>query len=346
MSICAGLSLATLAGVHLPTPGHAQTSRAENPEHRNIAVETGSITRQSTRQAGQKFAKAEDVLAFINGYNENMEPDRVPDAVHAMRRFGMLRDPEQAGIYIGFIAGVIGDNQTNARNLIERMFPLPPAAQVVLIKAIAYSQLPDWKTMLGEFAERMPARRVLIKRYLYQGGKTLFDLSMKSSPQVIDTHWGRYFATGRYEAALPIISVLAWATDKDDLEKLTIGSMAKWTLASNAARDKNLLDLFKSELNHQPENIRLELREIIEAAETFELSAIRKRALGAIDTLKAKGPESSRNLAWWGDTGVTTLAVGCVVASALGQVQLGLPCVIGGALSQAAVGYYKRTLTK
>ena len=138
--------------------------------------------------------------------------------------------------------------------------------------------------------------------------------------------------------------MLAWAKDGDDVEKLTIGSMAKWTLASNAARDKNLLDLCKTELNHQPPEIRRELREIIQAAETFELAAIRRDAVSAIDTLKAKGPQTQRNYAWWGDAGVTTLALGCVVASALGQVQLGIPCVVGGALSQAAVTYYKKSV--
>lgn len=309
---------------------------------RSLAIEAGTITNET--RPGKQFRKAEDVLAFINGYRENKQPQRVPDALHDMRRLGLLRDPERAGIYIGFLAGVIGDNQIEARNLIRRMFPLPPAAQVILIKSIAYSGLPDWKALLGDFTERMPARKVLIKRYLYQGGKTLTELPLEANPEVIDTHWGYYFATGRYDAALPIISVLAWAKDGDDVEKLTIGSMAKWTLASNAARDKNLLDLCKTELNHQPPKIRRELREIIQAAETFELAAIRKDAVSAIETLKVKGPQTKRNFAWWGDAGVTSLALGCVVASVLGQVQLGIPCVVGGALSQAAVTYYKKSV--
>ena len=38
-------------------------------------------------------------------------------------------------------------------------------------------------------------------------------------------------------------------------------------------------------------------------------------------------------------TGQTALALGCIVASALGQVQVGIPCVIGGAVSGAAIKY-------
>src|SRR5262249_14278454 len=39
---------------------------------------------------------------------------------------------------------------------------------------------------------------------------------------------------------------------------------------------------------------------------------------------------------WWGMVGQTALALGCVVASAMGQVEVGIPCVVGGALSGAA----------
>jgi hypothetical protein len=153
----------------------------------------------------------------------------------------------------------------------------------------------------------------------------------------LDTHWGYYFATGSYRPAQRIVAALAWSSEKNDIEKLTLGSMAKWTLANNAARDKPLLDLLKSELNLQPANVRQPLREVILAAETFEMAALRKESLDAVSMLKAKGPQRNRDAAWWGQAGQTTLALGCVVAAALGQVQLGIPCVVGGALSSAAV---------
>ena len=35
----------------------------------------------------------------------------------------------------------------------------------------------------------------------------------------------------------------------------------------------------------------------------------------------------------------TALALGCIVAGALGQLQVGIPCVIGGAVSGAAIKY-------
>ncbi len=149
--------------------------------------------------------------------------------------------------------------------------------------------------------------------------------------------WGQYFATGSYDPILRIVSVLKWSKDANNVERLTIGSMAKWTLATNASRDMDLLRLLKGALTHESKETVAILREIIDAAEIGEVGKIRKDALASIETLKVKGPQSARQTAWWGTAGQTALALGCIVASALGQVQVGIPCVIGGAVSGAAI---------
>jgi len=72
-----------------------------------------------------------------------------------------------------------------------------------------------------------------------------------------------------------------------------------------------------------------------------ELSKLRKDALASIEELKAKGSESLRNYNWWGQTGQTVLALGCVAAGVLGQIEFGIPCVVGGAVSTAALKYFQ-----
>ena len=284
-----------------------------------------------------EFRKQEHVLKWINEYRLAPDPESMPQAVRAMGDLGLFRELDSAGVYIGFIAGVLGSNPDKAEQLVSRMFPLPPEDQVVLIRAIAYSGLPDWKDLLQKFVERMPARMVLLRKYLYGDGKTLAELPVDA--YVLDTLWGYYFATGSAEPARRIVATLAWSTDQNDVEKLTIGSMAKWTLATNASRDKELLDILAEEMNAQPAEVRKPLREVIEAAETFETGKIRKDALAAVEELKTKGSLNSRNYAWWGQAGQTALALGCVGAAAMGQVALGIPCVVGGALSTAALKY-------
>jgi hypothetical protein len=284
------------------------------------------------------FSRPEIILTWINDYRHNPTPERLPDAFKAMREQGQFKEVEQAGIYVGFVAGVIGSNPDKAEKLIADMFPMPPPDQVVVVKAIAYSGLAEWKELLGKFVERMPARKVIIERYLFGKLPVLRDLPL-DSPIGVDANWGYYFATGSSEPIQRLVRTLAWSREKNNVEKLTIGSMVKWTLAQNASKDHDLLGYLKTSLPHQPDNVAKPLGEVIEGAETFELAAIRKDALASIEELKTKGSENARNFSWWGQAGQTVFALGCVAAGVMGQVYMGVPCVVGGALSNVALKY-------
>jgi hypothetical protein len=297
------------------------------------------ISAAAAPPAKPRFESPQHILQWINTYRLKPESGKVPDAVRAMSALGLFRDLDAGGVYLGFIAGVIGSNPATADTLVSRMFPMPPEDQVVLVRAIAYSGLPAWKPLLQRFAERMPARKVLIDRHLTDKLPSLETLPLDQTPAALDVMWGYYFATGRFGSIDRIVSALAWAKDQNNVERLTLGSMAKWTLAQNAQADKALLEHLKGSAKSQSKEISKELDEIVEAAETFETTRIRRDALAAIEELKRKGPASARNISWWGQAGQTALAVGCVVASALGQIQVGIPCVIGGAASSAALRF-------
>src|SRR5947208_3421122 len=113
-----------------------------------------------------EVAPKEVILGWINQYRHHPEPEKVPLAVHGMSRLGLLTDTEGAGVYVGFLAGIIASNPDNADELIARMFPVSSEHQWAIVRAIAYSGRPDWRTMLQRHAERMPARRVMIERFL------------------------------------------------------------------------------------------------------------------------------------------------------------------------------------
>ncbi len=299
------------------------------------------LAKPSKEKPAKPFASNEELLKWINGYRHNPQPQRVPQAVKAMSDLGLTKDADQSGIYIGFVAGTLGANPQMAEELVTKMFPLRPEDQVIIIKAIAYSGLPHWRTLLGKFIERMPARRDLIEKFLYGDKKILTALSMKDDATVIDLNWGYYFATGWEAPVRRIVAALAYTLDKDKVDVMTVGAMAKWTLAQNAARDNDLLMMLKRISNDSDPKIRKQLAEVIDASETLELSKLRKDALASIEELKAKGPESLRNYNWWGQAGQTVLALGCVAAGVLGQVEFGIPCVVGGAASTAALKYFQ-----
>jgi hypothetical protein len=292
--------------------------------------------------------------------------------IKAMSQRGSFKDPETAGVYIGFLAGVLHDNPAKAQALIGKILPLPFEDQWVPIRAIAYSGLPDWKEHMRVLGIRMPNRQVMAERYLsgalptldqvalepkkrttmdrvksvfstetYFGEKkpAARELTFASNPELIDTCWGIYFATGGEGPVVRIIELLPWSKERDNVEKLTVGSMAKFTLAANASRDAELLKLLKRVSGNQSKDVTPILKEVIEAAETVDTGRIGKDALAAVEELRRKGPGSARDIAWWGQAGEAALSMGCLGLALTGQVEFGIPCVVGGALTSAGLRY-------
>ena len=324
-----------------------------------------SVSAAPVRQL--EVAPKEVILGWINQYRHNPDPERVPLAVRGMSRLGLLSDTEGSGVYVGFLAGIIASNPDKAEALIARMFPLSTDHQWAIVRAIAYSGRPDWRTVMQRAAERMPARRVMIEKFLagklptldqapiekdetwgekMRGQFTLAkyfsklktDVALELTPDLLDTLWGYFYATGDNRPLARIILMLRWTKERDLLEKLTLGSMAKYTLAVNSARNADLLVKVKSAAAQpQPETIKPVLAEIIEAAETVETGKLRNEALAAIDELKRKGPGTKRDISLWGQVGEGALAIGCIAAAVAGQIEFGIPCVVGGVATSAAL---------
>jgi hypothetical protein len=164
-------------------------------------------------------------------------------------------------------------------------------------------------------------------------------VAIEPSPELIDVLWGYYLATGGTVPIGRIVKLLPLANDKDNVDNLTTGSAAKFTLASNAVRDLNLLAMLKRAAKNQPKDVTVVLNDVIETAETVDTARMRKESLAAIEELKQKGPSSKRELTGIGQIGAGALSMGCIVAAATGQIELGLPCVIGGAAYSAGMQY-------
>ncbi len=306
------------------------------------------------------------ILRWINDYRHRPDPDRLPTVIKALSGFQAFKDSETSGAYIGFLAGVLGANPTRAPRLLNAMLSIAPSDRWVLVRAVAYSGLPNWKDLLMSVGNQMPERHEMINRYLEGELPTLnqiaypthapgmFDkikvalkigggdkkpVALQPSPELIDVLWGYYLATGAYRPIGQIIKLLPLADDRDNVDNLTTGSAAKFTLASNAVRDLTLLAMLKWSVKHQPKETAKVLNAVIVTAEDVDTADMRKKSLAAIEQLKQKGPNSRRELTGMGQIGQGALAVGCIAAAAAGQVEFGIPCVIGGATYSAGMSY-------
>jgi hypothetical protein len=316
--------------------------------------------------AASSFNSNDVILKWINGYRHRPDPERLPAVVHALSTMQAFKAAESSGPYVGFIAGVLGTNAAHAEDLIAKMLPIDPADHWVLVRAIAYSGLPNWRELLATFVDRMATRRAMIDKYLdgklprldqidyrtekpgmldkikstlHIGKEQKKAVALEPTPELIDVLWGYYLATGSYVPIQRVIKLLPLANDKDNVDSLTTGSAAKFTLASNAVRDADLLAMLKWANKSQPQEVKVVLDDVIETAETVDTVHMRQESLAAIEELKTKGPNSKRELSGWGQIGQGALSMGCVVAAATGQIELGIPCVIGGAAYTAGLQY-------
>src|ERR1700742_2261167 len=101
-------------------------------------------------------------------------------------------------------------------------------------------------------------------------------VTFANSQDLLDTLWGYYFATGSHVPIQRIIDMLPWSKSRDTVDKLTVGSMARYTLASYAIRDAGLREFLRNELAKQKPPIKAPLAEVVDAADTVEIAALRK----------------------------------------------------------------------
>jgi hypothetical protein len=173
------------------------------------------------------------VQRFINGYRTKPDLAHVADAARALSRLGAFRDTDSSGVYVGFLAGVIGTNPGKVDALVTKMLAMRTEDHWVIVRAIAYSGADGWQDLLRRFADRIPTRALMIEKYLDGQLPTLNDINyddpstmdkirnfmsggqaasgpvtLEASPEVLDNLWGYYFATSKYGALARIIRML------------------------------------------------------------------------------------------------------------------------------------------
>jgi hypothetical protein len=311
--------------------------------------------------AASPASSQNSVFQWMEAYGKKPRPNKAPAAIKEMSQLGAFRDPEAAGFYVGFVAGVLNANPKNAMRLAREMVPLSEEDDWVVVRAAAWSELPNRHDILEAIAGEVPSRRVLIEKYISGTIPTLFNATVvparplrgwkaifKSQPEgpplptadQLDALWGFYIATGSRRPIESLVAFLPLADEDDDPARLAIGGMAKYMLASAAVRSPKLLSLLK-DINAGGDDLTARvLADVIEAAESVDAGRIRNEQMVALEDLKTKGPGSRRKVAKWGRIGEGAISLGCVAAAATGQVYLGIPCVIGGAATSAALRYW------
>src|SRR5687767_1926097 len=106
------------------------------------------------------------VLAWIKGYRAKPERHLLPEAVKALAQSGAFQEPDAAGLFVGFMAGVLASNPDHAEKLVMKMLMIEPEDNWAVVRAVAYSGLPQWRELMIKIPRKAPNRQTMVDAYL------------------------------------------------------------------------------------------------------------------------------------------------------------------------------------
>ena len=214
------------------------------------------------------FEDAQDLNRWITFYYTDPEPERVAPAIRLLSTTGTLdNEAAQSGL-IGFFTGVFKANDRKLPVWFAQLDGLDPKHRRLLWKMLRMSGADTAGPILNTARAKADAKD---KRYIESLLKSppldLMNFPI-IEPSMLDALWGRFSATGNTTCVDRVIGVLSWADDEDNERRQLIGRAAKWSLTSNAAQHKPVLETCRKALaNAEGDTARL-LREVIAEAES------------------------------------------------------------------------------
>jgi hypothetical protein len=215
--------------------------------------------------AQRPFSTTEELGRWVTYYYLKPEPFRIPGAVVAASRLGMLKDLEATQPFFGFIAGVLEKEPSIAHFLVERMDQIAEPDRPVVILGIWYSGHADTPRLLETISKRFPKHKPMISK-LKGRGLRLVQIPLERGAWLVDALWGYFMATGEELPVTRIVSTLPWSELKDSPTKVATAESARWSLAANAAQHARVKEILVAQQNSQPPEVAGVLKEIIAKA--------------------------------------------------------------------------------
>lgn len=216
--------------------------------------------------ADNSFKSKEEVADWFTYYYLRPDPSKIPDAFIYMSQIGLMDSKNATPSLFGFLAGIFSQNPKDVPSLSKRLKVLEEKHLGILILGLWYANLPESQREVQSILE---AHLDLRKHFAYlnEGSPVgLESIPLEQGPWVLDALWGNFVGTGSKIPVLRVASALPWVDVRGDTNRLLVGGAARWSLTSNAAQHKRVLDICETEARSQPEDVREKLQEVIAKA--------------------------------------------------------------------------------
>jgi hypothetical protein len=195
--------------------------------------------------------------AWLETYYLNPQPAELTRNISALSREGYFEKSGHTAIAIGFLSSVFAKNPDQVESWLLELRGLPANHQRLLAAAVWQAGLPLGSDLLRAHAKSSPVRADVEKLASSPSVEVLHTQVHSSSS--MNLQWGAFLASGdeRY-----IVNVLdAIGTDRPGVD-----AAARVALAQNAAAHPRVLDICRTQLDRQPEEVKSVLRAALNAA--------------------------------------------------------------------------------
>ena|ERR1051326_2834129 len=197
---------------------------------------------------------------WMSHYYEHPQPGLTCSAISFMSVKGII-SPDNGLPTATFFARLLEQNPSRAQEWRE-CFTLAGDDAATTI-AFALWMTKNESELKGMLAAKPDAR---VEENLREIGQHAPPDLMKDeidTPTFLDMLWGSFFATGDEKYVFRVIEALAFLDDKRDVQKTLIGSAARWSLASNAAQHKRVMQICEEQQQKSPDKT---LKDVIKEA--------------------------------------------------------------------------------
>jgi hypothetical protein len=194
---------------------------------------------------------------WLETYYLNPRPAELPRAVEQLSRTGYFDRTDNTAVAIGFLGAVFAQNPDQVQGWLEQLSHLPAKHQRLLAAAVWQSGHSRGPAMLVSLAQRSPVRAE-VERLASMPAPSLAETAVRS-PSSMRLQWGAFLATGDERHVVSILD--AFGQNEPQLS-----SAARMALAQNAAAHPRVMEICRSQLERQPEEIRSELRAALNQA--------------------------------------------------------------------------------
>lgn len=185
-------------------------------------------------------------------YYEHPQPELTCSAIQFMSAKGLISESSSPPI-AAFLARLVEQDPEKAQEWRVRLGSGGNSAATTIALALwMANNRSELEAMLT--AKLDPQVHGTVTELLQNTPPNLLQDEIRDSAY-LDMFWGSFFATGDEKYVLRVIDALRFLAEKKDVQKMLIGGAAQWSLVSNAAQHRKVMQICEDQQKTAPSKI-------------------------------------------------------------------------------------------